>query len=63
MEYLVVSAPANPTKGDAKKVLNNGTSSVCAHHQFSIPNLRVGTLDALVALSDDLAKIDTFVEK
>lgn len=62
MEYLLVSVPANPTRADAKKVLNNGTSSVSAHNTFTIPNLRVGTLDALVALSDDLTKIDTFVE-
>ena len=31
--------------------------------QFQVPDLRVGTLDALMALSDDLVKFDTFVEQ
>ncbi|KAK4488953.1 hypothetical protein RD792_004744 [Penstemon davidsonii] len=29
---------------------------------FNIPNLRVGTLDSLLALSDDLAKANSFIE-
>jgi len=30
--------------------------------QFSLPELRVGTLDSLLALSDDLVKVNTLVE-
>ncbi|KAL7179664.1 hypothetical protein ACSBR1_042965 [Camellia fascicularis] len=30
--------------------------------QFNIPNLRVGTLDSLLALSDDLLKSNSFIE-
>jgi V-type H+-transporting ATPase subunit C len=29
---------------------------------FKIPDLKVGTMDALMSLSDDLAKIDAFIE-
>lgn len=29
--------------------------------QFNIPNLRVGTLDSLLALSDDLLKASCFI--
>lgn len=31
-------------------------SDLCVNHKFSVPELRVGTLDALLALSDDLVK-------
>ncbi|KAL3835372.1 hypothetical protein ACJIZ3_010108 [Penstemon smallii] len=31
-------------------------------YRFNIPNLRVGTLDSLLALSDDLAKANSFIE-
>lgn len=38
-------------------VASNGTVS-----SFQIPELKVGTLDSLVAMSDDLAKVDTYVQ-
>lgn len=31
-------------------------------YRFNIPNLRVGTLDSLLALSDDLSKSNSFIE-
>ena len=31
--------------------------------KFHIPDLKVGTLDQLVGLSDDLGKVDTYVEQ
>jgi len=34
----------------------------CKLHSFEIPGLVVGTLDSLMALSDDLVKINTQVE-
>ena len=36
--------------------LSNGT------YKFNIPSLKVGTLDQLFGLSDDLNKLDSFVE-
>ncbi|XP_073299407.1 V-type proton ATPase subunit C-like [Primulina huaijiensis] len=33
-----------------------------ALYRFSIPNLRIGTLDSLLALSDDLLKSNNFIE-
>ncbi len=33
-----------------------------AHAQFSLPELRVGTLDSLLTLSDELVKTSTLVE-
>lgn len=34
----------------------------CLSQQFTLPELRVGTLDSLLALSDDLVKTTTLVE-
>jgi len=38
------------------------TSRLADNFEFNIPKLKVGTLDTLMALSDDLAKVDTFVD-
>lgn len=47
------------------ETLNRRTSkenNLSHNYLFGIPDLKVGTLDSLMALSDDLAKIDIFVE-
>ena len=33
------------------------------NYKFHIPDLKVGTLDQLVGLSDDLGKVDAYVEQ
>lgn len=38
------------------------TNSICETNRFEIPGLVVGTLDSLMALSDDLSKIGLQVE-
>lgn len=43
-------------------VATTRTNNLSANHKFNIPDLKVGTLDVLVGLSDELAKLDTFVE-
>eukprot|EP01101_Sappina_pedata_P004575 TRINITY_DN1972_c0_g1_i1.p1 TRINITY_DN1972_c0_g1~~TRINITY_DN1972_c0_g1_i1.p1 ORF type:complete len:374 (-),score=182.65 TRINITY_DN1972_c0_g1_i1:170-1291(-) len=59
--YWIISAPE--TGRDrifdmvSRQVGPNGTVS-----QFSVPALRVGTLDSLMALSDDLVRHDTYIE-
>ncbi|GCB69757.1 hypothetical protein scyTo_0012483 [Scyliorhinus torazame] len=37
-------------------------TSLSNNYKFPIPELKVGTLDSLVGLSDELGKLDTFVE-
>jgi V-type H+-transporting ATPase subunit C len=37
-------------------------SGNCRIHRFEMPSLVVGTLDSLMALSDDLSKINSQVE-
>lgn len=61
--FWIISLPnsAIGTHGleDLKAKIRNFSSRV---QKFNIPNLRVGTLDSLMALSDDLIKKDTYME-
>ncbi|MBA0697696.1 hypothetical protein Goari_021225 [Gossypium aridum] len=63
--YWVVSLPV---QNSASTLWNNLQDQISKHsfdtplYRFNIPNLRVGTLDSLLALSDDLLKSNTFIE-
>lgn len=64
-EYWLISAPGDKTCQQTWDTLNNVTSkqnNLSVNYKFHIPDLKVGTLDQLVGLSDDLGKLDTFVE-
>lgn len=41
---------------------NYKNNNLAVSSKFNIPDLKVGTLDVLVGLSDELAKLDAFVE-
>jgi len=61
--YWLISAPRTPQ--DTFQTLFRKTSrehSYATNYIFEVPDLKVGTLDSLMMLSDDLAKIDAFVE-
>ncbi|XP_043488218.1 V-type proton ATPase subunit C isoform X3 [Polistes fuscatus] len=65
-EYWLISAPGDKTCQQTWETMNNLTSkqnSLSENFKFHIPDLKVGTLDQLVGLSDDLGKLDTFVEQ
>lgn len=65
-EYWLISAPGDKTCQQTWETMNNLTSkqnSLCVNYKFQIPDLKVGTLDQLVGLSDDLGKLDAFVEQ
>lgn len=66
MEYWLVSAPGQKTPQNTFERLNQatkgGSEKMSENYKFSIPDLKVGTLDVLVALSDDLGKIDVYTE-
>lgn len=64
-EYWLISAPGDKTCQQTWESLNNITSkqnNLSANYKFHIPDLKVGTLDQLVGLSDDLGKLDNFVD-
>lgn len=42
--------------------MTNKQNNLCENFKFHVPDLKVGTLDQLVGLSDDLGKLDNYVE-
>ncbi|PON95455.1 ATPase, V1 complex, subunit C [Trema orientale] len=65
--YWVVSLPVQGS-ASASSLWNRLQDQISKHsfdtplYRFNIPNLRVGTLDSLLSLSDDLVKSNSFVE-
>ncbi|KAJ3092993.1 hypothetical protein HK102_013267 [Quaeritorhiza haematococci] len=64
--YWFVSAPADPTKPDTVNKVKDKVSSkgneYAEVYSIGLPDFKVGTLDALYVLSDDLQKLDPAVE-
>ncbi|OCT81230.1 V-type proton ATPase subunit C 2 [Xenopus laevis] len=63
-ELWLISVPGDKTNLAALDRMNTVTSkaNLSSNAKFVIPELKVGTLDALVGLSDELGKLDTFAE-
>ncbi|XP_058275616.1 V-type proton ATPase subunit C 2 isoform X2 [Hirundo rustica] len=63
-EFWLISAPGDKTNLPAWERMNTVTSksNLSSNSKFHIPDLKVGTLDALVGLSDELGKLDSFAE-
>ena len=62
MSYWLISVPnGQKTEKAVLSELDGATRSLAKNHIFRIPQLKVGTLDTLMALSDDLAKYDVAV--
>ncbi|KAK6794839.1 hypothetical protein RDI58_008292 [Solanum bulbocastanum] len=65
--YWVVSLPVQQNSSTTS-LWSRLQESISRHsfdtplYRFNIPNLRVGTLDSLLALSDDLVKSNSFIE-
>jgi len=62
--FWLISAPK--TREDTFNTLNKKTSEendFSTNYKFQVPDLKVGTLDLLMSLSDELQKVDTFVEQ
>ena len=64
-DYLIVSLPNTPTSDSALRSLRRAcgpNQSYATLHPYTLPALLVGTLDTLMALSDDLGRIDMSIE-
>jgi V-type H+-transporting ATPase subunit C len=68
MSFWLVAVPNEGGRNSAKQwdALTAETvgRGLCEANAFKVPAraMKVGTLDSLMALSDDLVKIDTFIE-
>jgi len=61
--FWLISLPNTTLGRTGIDELNSKTKGlVVSLQKFNIPPLRVGTLDSLMTLSDELAKKDTYVE-
>ena len=63
--HWLVSLPLTGSKDDTWNTLQQLTTynaPLSTNHKFSIPELRVGTLDSLMVLSDDLVKVNSLLE-
>ncbi|CAF0906391.1 unnamed protein product [Adineta ricciae] len=63
-EYWIISVPGRSTPQESFEEVCRATErdQLSTNFFFNIPDLKVGTLDSLVALSDDLAKLDNYIE-
>lgn len=64
-ELWLISAPGEKTCQQTWEHMNHTTAKqnqLSANFKFHIPDLKVGTLDVLVGLSDELGKLDGFCE-
>lgn len=61
-EFWLVSVPPDKHGKAAIDTINQETSNYSTNFRFNVPELKVGTLDVLVGLSDDLGKLDSFCE-
>ncbi|KAJ1149850.1 hypothetical protein NDU88_002650 [Pleurodeles waltl] len=63
-EFWLISTPGDKSNLQALERMNTVTSksNLSTNSRFVIPDLKVGTLDALVGLSDELGKLDIFAE-
>ena len=63
MPYYLVALPlVNKRREATWELLQERTSGLSSNFKLEIPELRVGTLDTLMALSDELSKTATVME-
>ncbi|KAG0182444.1 hypothetical protein DFQ28_004087 [Apophysomyces sp. BC1034] len=63
MKYTFVSVPALGNKQNTFLNIKGKLTEYAETYAFEIPDFKVGTLDALVLLSDDLVKFDTSLDQ
>lgn len=61
-EFWLISVPGETTPQQAWEKLLHNIESIAQPFKLNIPNLKVGTLDQLFGLSDELNKLDSYVE-
>ena len=62
MLFWLISAPAENTKDATFSKLQNTLGDLSTNYKLKIPDLKVGTLDSLMTLAEDLERIDRNVE-
>ncbi|XP_065844647.1 V-type proton ATPase subunit C 1-B-like [Oscarella lobularis] len=64
-EFWLIALPGEPSPAEALAKIDQetaGQNEWSRHRKWNLPDMKVGTLDTLVSLSEDLAKYDVFAE-
>ena len=61
-DFWLISVPGDKTPQESWEKLYKTVQSITTPCKFNIPNLKVGTLDQLFGLSDEMNKLDSYVE-
>ncbi|XP_064159111.1 V-type proton ATPase subunit C 1-A-like isoform X2 [Anguilla rostrata] len=63
-EFWLISVPLDKTSLQSLEKLNRAVSTtrVASSFRFPIPDLKVGTLDVLLSVSDELTRLDAYTE-
>ncbi|XP_060789149.1 V-type proton ATPase subunit C 1-B [Neoarius graeffei] len=63
-EFWLISVPLDKVSSQSLEKLKRATvkASLGSYFRFHIPELKVGTLDVLLSVSDDLSRLDSYAE-
>jgi len=61
--YWLIAVPPESNNFTNLKRKTNEENRYCEPSRFQIPGLKVGTLDTLMQLSEDLVKVDSGIEQ
>jgi len=63
-EFILIAVPKKANANEYQRVKQAccERADLCVAYQFEVPALKIGTLDSLMALVDELARVDTIVE-
>jgi len=63
-EFILIAVPKKEKPNEYTRVKQAccERADLCVAYQFEVPALKIGTLDSLMALVDELARVDTIVE-
>ncbi|KAB5562080.1 hypothetical protein PHYPO_G00013880 [Pangasianodon hypophthalmus] len=64
-EFWLISVPLDKVSSQSLEKLKRATvkASLGSYFRFHIPELKVGTLDMLLSVSDDLSRLDSYTER
>ncbi|GIY06247.1 v-type proton ATPase subunit C [Caerostris extrusa] len=64
-QFWIVSIPGEPSKEEAFRSLNNEATqanNLSINYKFHVPELKIGTLDELIYLAEELRLLDDYTE-
>ena len=62
--FIIIGVPRKGVDQELNRVKHAccQAADLCVAYRFELPALKIGTLDSLMALCDELARVDTVIE-